>query len=109
MIKNGDRPTAIFYDTYFGATPMRLNSFFTSRGGERVTCYRWEPSIPTGCITTGMGTAFRSIAAGVAAARRHARFVNVIAPEEAVRVPNKADVTAYIAWVGKQDRDAGIE
>lgn len=71
--------TAIFQDTYFGATEMVLSTFKTSRQGAKVVRFRWTKADGAeGCITTGFApSGFPTAAHGVAAANRHALFSNV--------------------------------
>jgi hypothetical protein len=72
--------TAIFQDTYFGATPMILTRFKTSSHGSKVVRFRWAPSpnAAPGCITTGIvATGFSTAARAIEVATRHPLFSNV--------------------------------
>lgn len=71
--------TATFKDTWFGAVPMVLTSFKTSRAGSKVVRYRWTLAPGTeACVTTGfVPSGFASIERAVTAACAHALFSNV--------------------------------
>lgn len=69
-------PTAIFQDTYAGATEMTVKATKTTRRGVRMTVYSWVPVSAGSCITPGFRP-FASIERAVIAAKCHARFSGV--------------------------------